>query len=202
MEHTIVIHQHIGIVVNERRRTRDAPGDYLTWAIWDHLGQSTAKPQISQEEKRQTWLKQVGKEMSHSPLWSVHEYRGEWRLTVNSCDLNEVTPSLGAGVPVVLELQDELKSRAGKWCHHWDCQCVFLHSFGIRVQAIVSVYLEWHLVQLEPIAPEVEAHSHHLPWTDAGCTRKGWGSRTLAIHSWYHCMGATQQRRFLRKGRK
>ena len=40
---------------------------------------------------------------------------GEWRLTVEYCDLNEVTSSLSAAVPDTLELQYELESKAVKW---------------------------------------------------------------------------------------
>lgn len=52
--------------------------------------------------------------MFHSPVWPVHECSGEWRLTVNYFGLSEVTPSLSAAVPNMLELQYELKSKAAK----------------------------------------------------------------------------------------
>ncbi|KAJ7412000.1 transient receptor potential cation channel subfamily M member 6 [Willisornis vidua] len=41
---------------------------------------------------------------------------GEWRLTVDYCGLNEVTPLLSAAVPDMLELQYEVESKAAK-CH-------------------------------------------------------------------------------------
>lgn len=131
--------------------------------------------ELSKTLDRLERLEQVGEEMSCSPNWPVHGYNGEWTLTVKYFGLN--APSQSATVPDVLELQYDLKSRAAKWCHHWDCQCVFLYSFSSRVQATVSFYLEWHPVHLEAATPEVEAQSYHLPWTDVGCTGKEWGSR-------------------------
>lgn len=120
-EHAIVVHQCVGIDVNERRRTRSAPGDYLTdnmrssfFLLTDLcLGCGLSKTVDTFER-----LKQVGEEMFRSPLWPVHECNGEWRLTVSYCGLNEVPLSLSAAVPDMLELQCELKSRAAKWCHH------------------------------------------------------------------------------------
>ncbi|TRZ06224.1 hypothetical protein HGM15179_020882 [Zosterops borbonicus] len=40
---------------------------------------------------------------------------GEWRLTVDYCALNEVTPPLSAAVPDMLELQYALESKAARW---------------------------------------------------------------------------------------
>ncbi|RMC20595.1 hypothetical protein DUI87_01447 [Hirundo rustica rustica] len=51
----------------------------------------------------------------HSPIWPVRKPDGEWRLTVDYCALNEVTPPLSAAVPDMLELQYELESKAAKW---------------------------------------------------------------------------------------
>ncbi|TRZ12336.1 hypothetical protein HGM15179_014756 [Zosterops borbonicus] len=50
-----------------------------------------------------------------SPIWPVHKSDGEWRLTVDYCALNEVTPPLSAAVPDMLELQYELESKAARW---------------------------------------------------------------------------------------
>ena len=44
----------------------------------------------------------------------MHKASAEWRLTVDYCGLNEVTPPLNAAVPNMLELQYELKSKAAK----------------------------------------------------------------------------------------
>ncbi|RMC20408.1 hypothetical protein DUI87_01258 [Hirundo rustica rustica] len=51
----------------------------------------------------------------NSPIWPVRKSEGEWRLTVDYCALNEVTPPLSAAVPDMLELQYELESKAAKW---------------------------------------------------------------------------------------
>ncbi|KAK4826385.1 hypothetical protein QYF61_008056 [Mycteria americana] len=45
----------------------------------------------------------------------VRKSNGEWRLTVDCCGLNKVTPSLNAAVLDVLELQYELELKAAKW---------------------------------------------------------------------------------------
>lgn len=39
----------------------------------------------------------------------------EWKLTVDYCGLNEVTPPLSAAVLDMLELQYELELKAAKW---------------------------------------------------------------------------------------
>ncbi|KAJ7424032.1 hypothetical protein BTVI_07932 [Pitangus sulphuratus] len=54
----------------------------------------------------------------NSPIRPVQKSNGEWRLTVDYRDLNEVMTPLSATVPDVLELQDELESKAAKWCHY------------------------------------------------------------------------------------
>ncbi|RMC19395.1 hypothetical protein DUI87_04005 [Hirundo rustica rustica] len=51
----------------------------------------------------------------NSPIWPVRKSSGEWRLMVDYCALNEVTPPLSAAVPDMLELQYELESKAAKW---------------------------------------------------------------------------------------
>ena len=45
----------------------------------------------------------------------MHKASAEWRLTVDYHGQNEVTPPLSAAVPVMLELQYELESKAAKW---------------------------------------------------------------------------------------
>ncbi|GAB0209761.1 hypothetical protein GRJ2_003441800 [Grus japonensis] len=47
----------------------------------------------------------------NSPRWPVWKSNGEWRLTVDSGGLNEVTPPMSAAVPDMLELQYELESK-------------------------------------------------------------------------------------------
>ncbi|KAJ7405412.1 hypothetical protein BTVI_69172 [Pitangus sulphuratus] len=51
----------------------------------------------------------------NSPIWPVRKSNGEWRLMVDYCGLNEVTPPLSAAVLDMLELQYELESKAAKW---------------------------------------------------------------------------------------
>lgn len=53
-----------------------------------------------------------------SPIWPVSKSYREWRLTVDYCGLNEITPSLSAAVLDMLELQCELESKAAKWWHY------------------------------------------------------------------------------------
>ncbi|KAF4803480.1 hypothetical protein TURU_015412 [Turdus rufiventris] len=50
----------------------------------------------------------------NSPIWPVRKSDGEWRLTVDYCALNKVTPQLSAAVPDMLELQYELESKAAR----------------------------------------------------------------------------------------
>lgn len=54
----------------------------------------------------------------NSLIWAVLKSTGEWRLTVDYCGLNEVTPSLNAAVLDMLASQYEPKFKAAKWCHH------------------------------------------------------------------------------------
>ncbi|KAF4803355.1 hypothetical protein TURU_016962 [Turdus rufiventris] len=46
----------------------------------------------------------------NSPIRPVLKSNGEWRVTVDYCGLNKVTPSLSAAVPAMLELQYKLES--------------------------------------------------------------------------------------------
>ncbi|KAF4798498.1 hypothetical protein TURU_063179 [Turdus rufiventris] len=48
------------------------------------------------------------------PIWPVCKSDGEWRLTLDYCGLNGVTPQLSTAVLVMLELQYELESKAAK----------------------------------------------------------------------------------------
>ena len=49
-------------------------------------------------------------------MWPMRKASGEWRLMVDYCGLNEVTPSLSPAVLDMLELQYELESKAAKQC--------------------------------------------------------------------------------------
>ncbi|KAJ7427235.1 hypothetical protein WISP_08900 [Willisornis vidua] len=61
----------------------------------------------------------------NSPIWPVHKSDGGWRLTADHCSSNEVTPLLSAAVPVMLELQYELESKAAKWYTNIDIANAF-----------------------------------------------------------------------------
>ncbi|KAJ7406640.1 endogenous retrovirus group k member 19 pol [Pitangus sulphuratus] len=74
-----------------------------------HL-QPMEKPMLEQiicELKRQGVVNKTHSPFN-SPIWPMCKSNGEWRLTVDYCGLNEVTPSLSAAVPDILELQYEL----------------------------------------------------------------------------------------------
>ncbi|KAK4829721.1 hypothetical protein QYF61_006182 [Mycteria americana] len=55
----------------------------------------------------------------------MQKSNGEWRLTVDYRGLNEVTPPLSAAIPDMLELQNELESKATKWYATTDIANVF-----------------------------------------------------------------------------
>ncbi|KAF4790660.1 hypothetical protein TURU_138557 [Turdus rufiventris] len=57
---------------------------------------------------------------------------GEWRLTVDYCSLNEVTPPLSAAMTDMTELQYELESKAARWYVTIDITNAF---FSIRLAA-------------------------------------------------------------------
>ncbi|RMB93611.1 hypothetical protein DUI87_29837 [Hirundo rustica rustica] len=61
----------------------------------------------------------------NSPIWPVCKSDGEWRLTVDYCTLNELTPPLSAAVPDMLELQYKLESKAAKWYATTDIASAF-----------------------------------------------------------------------------
>ncbi|KAK4810340.1 hypothetical protein QYF61_019259 [Mycteria americana] len=82
----------------------------------------------------------------NSPMWPVQNSNGEWRLTVDYCGLNEVTPPLNAAVLDVLELQYELESKAAKWCATIDITNVFF-SIPLAAECRLQFAFTWRGVQ-------------------------------------------------------
>ena len=71
---------------------------------------------------------------------------GEWRLTVDYCSLNEVTPSLSAAVPDMLELQYELESKAAKWYATTDIANAFF-SIPLATKCRPQFAFTWRGIQ-------------------------------------------------------
>ncbi|KAK4831207.1 hypothetical protein QYF61_016044 [Mycteria americana] len=82
----------------------------------------------------------------NSPIWPVQKSNGEWRLTVNYCGLNEVTPPLSAAVPDMLELQYELESKAAKWYATIDIANAFF-SIPLAAECRPQFAFTWRGVQ-------------------------------------------------------
>ncbi|RMC06466.1 hypothetical protein DUI87_15901 [Hirundo rustica rustica] len=82
----------------------------------------------------------------NSPIWPVRKPDGEWRLTVDYCALNEVTPPLSAAVPDMLELQYELESKAAKWYATIDIANAFF-SIPLAAECRPQFAFTWRGVQ-------------------------------------------------------
>ncbi|GAB0206432.1 hypothetical protein GRJ2_003108800 [Grus japonensis] len=82
----------------------------------------------------------------NSPLWPVRKSNGEWRLTVDYCGLNEVTPPMSAAVPDMLELQYELESKAAKWYATMDIANAFF-SIPLAAECRPQFAFTWRGVQ-------------------------------------------------------
>ncbi|RMB89942.1 hypothetical protein DUI87_33639 [Hirundo rustica rustica] len=82
----------------------------------------------------------------NSPIWPVRKSSGEWRLTVDYCALNEVTPPLSAAVPDMLELQYELESKAAKWYATIDIANAFF-SIPLAAECRAQFAFTWKGVQ-------------------------------------------------------
>ncbi|RMC17104.1 hypothetical protein DUI87_05681 [Hirundo rustica rustica] len=82
----------------------------------------------------------------NSPIWPVRKSEGEWRLTVDYCALNEVTPPLSAAVPDMLELQYELESKAAKWHATIDIANAFF-SIPLAAECRPQFAFTWRVVQ-------------------------------------------------------
>ncbi|RMC15834.1 hypothetical protein DUI87_08038 [Hirundo rustica rustica] len=81
-----------------------------------------------------------------SPIWPVRKSDGEWRLTVDYCALNEVTPPLSAAVPDMLELQYELESKAAKWYTTMDIANAFF-SIPLAAECRPEFAFTWRGVE-------------------------------------------------------
>ncbi|GAB0209453.1 hypothetical protein GRJ2_003411000 [Grus japonensis] len=82
----------------------------------------------------------------NSPLWPVRKSNGEWRLMVDYCGLNEVTPPMSAAVPDMLELQYELESKAAKWYATMDIANAFF-SIPLAAECRPQFVFTWRGVQ-------------------------------------------------------
>ena len=82
----------------------------------------------------------------NSPIWPVHKSDREWRLTVDYCALNEVTPPLSAAVPDMLELQYELESKAARWYATSDIANEFF-SIPLAAECKPQFVFAWRGVQ-------------------------------------------------------
>ncbi|PKU38003.1 hypothetical protein llap_11690 [Limosa lapponica baueri] len=82
----------------------------------------------------------------NSPIWPVQKSDGDWRLTVDYCGLNEVTPPLSAAVPDMLELQDELELKAAKCCATTDIANAFF-SIPLAAEWRPQFAFTWRDVQ-------------------------------------------------------
>ncbi|GAB0189170.1 hypothetical protein GRJ2_001382300 [Grus japonensis] len=82
----------------------------------------------------------------NSPIWPVRKSNGEWRLTVDYCGLNEVTPPMSAAVPDMLELQCELESKADKWYATTDVANAFF-SIPLAAECRPQFAFTWRGVQ-------------------------------------------------------
>ncbi|RMC04266.1 hypothetical protein DUI87_19085 [Hirundo rustica rustica] len=82
----------------------------------------------------------------NSPIWPVSKSSGEWSLTVDYRALNEVTPPLSAAVPDMLELQNELESKAAKWYATIDIANAFF-SIPLAAECRAQFAFTWKGVQ-------------------------------------------------------
>ena len=76
----------------------------------------------------------------------MHKANGEWRLTVDYRGLNEVTPPLSAAVLDMLELQNELESKAAKWYATTDIANAFF-SIPLATECRPQFAFTWRGIQ-------------------------------------------------------
>ncbi|GAB0197914.1 hypothetical protein GRJ2_002256800 [Grus japonensis] len=82
----------------------------------------------------------------NSPIWPVQKSSGEWRLTVDYCGLNEVTPLMSAAVPDMLELPYELESKAAQWYATIDIANAFF-SIPLAAECRPQFAFTWRGIQ-------------------------------------------------------
>ncbi|GAB0197946.1 hypothetical protein GRJ2_002260000 [Grus japonensis] len=82
----------------------------------------------------------------NSPMWPVQKSSGEWRLTVDYCGLNEVTPPMSAAVLDMLEPQYELESKAAQWYATVDIANAFF-SIPLAAECRPQFAFTWRGVQ-------------------------------------------------------
>ncbi|GAB0206356.1 hypothetical protein GRJ2_003101200 [Grus japonensis] len=82
----------------------------------------------------------------NSPMWPVQKSSGEWRLTVDYCGLNEVTPPMSAAVLDMLEPQYELETKAAQWYATIDIANAFF-SIPLAAECRPQFAFTWRGVQ-------------------------------------------------------
>ncbi|KAF4795636.1 hypothetical protein TURU_091433 [Turdus rufiventris] len=82
----------------------------------------------------------------YSPIWPVQKSNGEWRLTVDYRDLNEVMPPISVAVPDMLEFQYELELKADKWYATIDITDAFF-SVPLVAECRLQFTFTWRGVQ-------------------------------------------------------
>ncbi|PKU28341.1 hypothetical protein llap_21355 [Limosa lapponica baueri] len=82
----------------------------------------------------------------NSPIWPVRKSDRDWRLIENCGSLNEVTPPLSAAVTDVLQLQDELESKAAKCCATIDIANAFF-SIPLAAECRPQFAFTWRGIQ-------------------------------------------------------
>jgi len=76
----------------------------------------------------------------------VRKSAGEWRLTIDYCGLNEVTPPLSAAMPDMLELQYQLESKADKGYATIDIANAFF-SIPLAAECRPQLAFTWRVIQ-------------------------------------------------------
>ncbi|RMC19882.1 hypothetical protein DUI87_03448 [Hirundo rustica rustica] len=124
--------------------------DAMTQRLHELLDGKTTRGSSSKKEAAPVTreIRVVSKTHSpfNSPIWPVHKSDGEWRLTVDYCALNEVTPPLSTAVPDMLELQYELESKTAKWYATIDIANTFF-SIPLSVECRPQFAFTWRGVQ-------------------------------------------------------
>ncbi|KAK4823427.1 hypothetical protein QYF61_002113 [Mycteria americana] len=82
----------------------------------------------------------------NSPIWPVQKSNGDWRLRIDYSGLNEDMPPLSTAMPDMLELQNELESKAAKWYATIDIANAFF-SVSLAAECRPQFAFMWRGVQ-------------------------------------------------------
>ncbi|TRZ05729.1 hypothetical protein HGM15179_021378 [Zosterops borbonicus] len=103
----------VGLLRVEEKQVPTATSTVQHWQYQTNTDAVIPIPKMIRERESQEVVSKT-----HSPLnsliWPVRKSEGKWRLTVDYHELNEVTPSLSAAVPDILELHYDLESKGWK----------------------------------------------------------------------------------------